>query len=175
MLLLISVDRKRMIAIMLIAPNVAPIIIEKKLDSVNVWVEIMPPPSIITIATPRLAPESIPNIDGPANGLLNEVWSSRPAQARAAPQSSAVIACGRRDSSMMNRQLSRSASPPNSMLNACSMGMCIEPKSRFARNKMAVVMLSIMVYLSPLFFITREVWCSIFVCRLYPILGTIML
>ena len=95
------------------APQIAPMIIDMKLETPAIWVDITPPPSNITMATPRLAPESIPNMEGPANGLLNEVCSSRPEQARAAPHRVAVTACGKRESKIMNRQLSRSGVPPN--------------------------------------------------------------
>ena len=59
---------------------------------------ITPPKQSITKATPKLAPVSMPKIEGPANGLLNEVCNKSPLTARAAPASKAVTVCGTRDS-----------------------------------------------------------------------------
>ena len=51
-----------------------------------------PPKNNITKATPKLAPELIPKIDGPANGLLNAVCNIKPETAKAAPAKNAVTA-----------------------------------------------------------------------------------
>ena len=83
------------------APAMAPVITAAKPLTVSKSVEMLPLSSSITIATPRLAPLFIPNIDGPANGLLKAVCSIRPQTASDAPQSVAVIACGNLDSIMM--------------------------------------------------------------------------
>ena len=74
---------------------------EKKVDNENDNEERAAPPVSIIIATPRLAPEFIPSIDGPARGLLKTVCSIKPQAASDAPQRSAVIACGNLDSHTM--------------------------------------------------------------------------
>lgn len=56
-----------------------------------------PPPSSITIATPKLAPVETPRIDGSASGLLNTVCSRSPQTANAAPANMAVTIVGIRD------------------------------------------------------------------------------
>lgn len=50
----------------------------------------------IKIATPKLAPELIPNTKGPANGFLNKVCMSKPAIERPEPTKIAVIDLGNR-------------------------------------------------------------------------------
>lgn len=47
-------------------------------------------------ATPRLAPEDIPNTKGPASGFLNNVCINKPLIANPDPTSIAVIAFGKR-------------------------------------------------------------------------------
>ena len=89
MLLFISVEKKRISPITTIDPMKAPSITEKKPDKVNTPVAMLPPPASITNATPRLAPELMPRMDGPASGLLNAVCSISPEAASAAPHSNA--------------------------------------------------------------------------------------
>lgn len=50
----------------------------------------------ITKATPKLAPELMPNTKGPANGFLNKVCISRPEIPSPDPTRIAVIALGKR-------------------------------------------------------------------------------
>lgn len=58
------------------------------------------PPKIpaprITIATPKLAPELIPNTNGPANGFLNRVCINNPEIPNPEPTKIAVKALGNR-------------------------------------------------------------------------------
>lgn len=51
------------------APTNAPANTEKKPDRLNVPADMLPPKNNITNATPKLAPELMPKIDGPANGF----------------------------------------------------------------------------------------------------------
>ena len=51
--------------------------------------EIVPPKKSITTATPKLAPELIPKIEGPARGLRNVVCRSSPDTASPAPAKNA--------------------------------------------------------------------------------------
>lgn len=51
------------------APTNAPANTEKKPDRLNVPADMLPPKNNITKATPKLAPELMPKIDGPANGF----------------------------------------------------------------------------------------------------------
>ena len=90
MLLLMRVEKNNINPITTIEPMKAPNIIEKKLDKVTPAVAMVPPPKSMTMATPRLAPELIPRIEGPANGLLKAVCSIKPDPAKAAPHSRAV-------------------------------------------------------------------------------------
>ncbi len=71
-------------------PNNAAIIVATYPDKVNAPAVSVPPKAIMTIATPRLAPDVIPRIDGPASGLSNAVCSIRPETANPAPAKSAV-------------------------------------------------------------------------------------
>ena len=50
----------------------------------------------ITKATPKLAPELIPNTNGPANGFLNKVCINSPEIPKPEPTKIAVIAFGKR-------------------------------------------------------------------------------
>ena len=51
---------------------------------------------IMTKATPKLAPELIPNTKGPANGFLNNVCINNPEIPKPEPTNMAVIAFGKR-------------------------------------------------------------------------------
>lgn len=53
----------------------------------------IPAPRII-IATPKLAPELIPNTNGPANGFLNKVCINNPEMPNPEPTKTAVNAFG---------------------------------------------------------------------------------
>ena len=91
-LLLIRVEKNKISPMTSIDPTNAPNITEKKLDKLNTPAARVPPPANITKATPKLAPDVMPRIDGPANGLLKAVCSINPDPASAAPQSRAVMA-----------------------------------------------------------------------------------
>ena len=92
MLLLISVEKNKIMPITTMEPMNAPATMEKNPDRVIPAVAMLPPPKSMTNATPKLAPELIPKMDGPANGLLNVVCSINPDPANADPQSNAVMA-----------------------------------------------------------------------------------
>ena len=91
-LLFIKVEKNRISPITIIEPMKAPNTIEKNPERVIPAVAMVPPPANITKATPRLAPELIPKMEGPANGLLKAVCSISPETANAAPHSKAVMA-----------------------------------------------------------------------------------
>ena len=55
----------------------------------------IPAPSITT-ATPKLAPELIPNTNGPAKGFLNNVCINNPDIPKPEPTNIAVMAFGKR-------------------------------------------------------------------------------
>ena len=116
------------------APRNAPAMTAKKPDSEKAPAESEPPPNNITSATPRLAPELIPKIEGSASGLLKAVCSISPETAKAAPHSKAVIHCGIRDSSTINRQLSFSTSLPSRISPIASRGICIDPMTRLQKR-----------------------------------------
>ena len=65
---------------------------EKKPERVTPAVARVPPKASMTKATPKLAPELIPRMDGPAKGLLKAVCNINPEPAKAAPHSRAVMA-----------------------------------------------------------------------------------
>ena len=123
MLFFTRVEKNRMIPMTVIEPMKAPIMTEMKPDRVNVPAVMVPAPASMTRATPRLAPELIPSMEGAASGLLNVVCSISPDAASAIPQSKAVTACGRRDSHTMKLQLAFSASPPVRICHTASAGI----------------------------------------------------
>ena len=91
-----------------------------------------PPSNSMTSATPRAAPLVIPKMPGPASGLRNAVWRSRPLTASAAPQSNAVSMAGRREESTMNCQAELSEGVPSSIDNTSAAGMEAEPTKRLS-------------------------------------------
>ena len=64
------------------APAKAPATTARKPEKEKVPADTIPPPANMTKATPRLAPELIPKIDGSANGLLNTVCNISPRRPR---------------------------------------------------------------------------------------------
>ena len=152
-LLLISVEKKRISPITTIDPMKAPSITEKKPDKVNTPVAMLPPLANITNATPRLAPELMPRMDGPASGLLNAVCSISPEAASAAPHSNAVTACGRRDSQIIKAQLVFSTSFPMRVFHTAPAGILIEPNQRFAAINTRMRTDSAMPYIYPFAFV----------------------
>ena len=105
MLFFIKVEKNRMIPITSMEPMNAPIMTDRNPDKVNTPAVIVPAPASMTKATPKLAPELIPSMEGSAKGLLNVVCNISPDAASAIPQRRAVMACGRRDSQTMKLQL----------------------------------------------------------------------
>ena len=131
-LLRIKVERNKMTDSTNAAPMKAPNKIAKKPDRENVAVAMLPPPANITKATPKLAPELMPNIEGPANGLLNAVCSINPDTAKAAPLNIAVMVCGKRVSHTINCQPAFSCSFPIRMSQTSAKGMLTVPTAKFA-------------------------------------------
>lgn len=62
-------------------------------DTIKTGKKLLP---ITSIATPKLAPDVIPNTCGPASGFLNNVCINIPATDKPAPTKTAVIALGKR-------------------------------------------------------------------------------
>ena len=78
MLFFIKVEKNRMIPITSMDPINAPIMTEIKPDKVNTPAVIVPAPASMTRATPRLAPELMPKMEGSARGLLKVVCNISP-------------------------------------------------------------------------------------------------
>jgi len=95
-------------------------------------VAVRTPPKIpapkIKIATPKLAPEEIPNTNGPAKGFLNSVCINKPAIDKPDPTSIAVIALGSLKWRIIVAQLDFELSFPNKTAMISSRGMDTEPK-----------------------------------------------
>lgn len=121
-----------MIPITSMEPMNAPIMTDRNPDKVNTPAVIVPAPASMTKATPKLAPELIPSMEGSAKGLLNVVCNISPDAASAIPQRRAVMACGRRDSQTMKLQLAFSTSLPVRICHTASAGMFTEPNSKLA-------------------------------------------
>ena len=86
-LFFVKAEKNSKIPRTIIAPAKAPANTARKPDILKTPAVILPPPSNITKATPRLAPVLIPNIEGPASGLLKTVCNINPETAKAAPHS----------------------------------------------------------------------------------------
>jgi len=78
MLFFIKVEKNRMIPITSMEPMNAPIMTDRNPDKVNTPAVIVPAPASMTKATPKLAPELIPSMEGSAKGLLNGFATSVP-------------------------------------------------------------------------------------------------
>lgn len=115
------------IKIIRVAPNRAP----TKIDIVVL-------PTIMTAkATPRLAPEETPIIDGPANGLSRAVCMSSPAIARAMPETAAVITMGNLSSMTIFVHVKREHSPPARAVKTSLAGILTGPDTRHAIAKIS--------------------------------------
>lgn len=88
----------------------------------------------INSATPKLAPEEIPNTNGPANGFLNKVCINKPATDKPEPTNSAVIAFGNLKFKMIVCQLSFALVSPSNVFKMSLKGMETEPKLMFNAN-----------------------------------------
>ena len=102
--MLLSLElRARMSSSTAKAPRKAAMVTPKVDHSDIVLTEMPPklPVSSTTNATPRLEPLLMPNSDGSAKGLRNKVCINKPETDNPMPASSAVMACGRRYSTMM--------------------------------------------------------------------------
>lgn len=90
------------------------------------------PPKIpdpkINKATPKLAPEEIPNTKGPARGFLNKVCINKPLIANPDPTKIAVIAFGNLKCRMINSQLDLELFPPSKMSMISENGIETDPK-----------------------------------------------
>ena len=89
------------------------------------------------MATPKLAPASIPRTEGPARGLLNIDWSNRPLTANEQPAIRAVMACGKRDSINMIEAVKSASVVRNKISKISSGAMCTDPKKRLAPKIMS--------------------------------------
>lgn len=96
-----------------------------------------PPNRSITNATPRLAPDDIPNIDGPASGLRKAVCSIKPDTVSDAPAMSAVTVCGRRLPITMKRSGPSGSPPLKRMSNTSAGGIFTDPTNKLSRNSAA--------------------------------------
>lgn len=83
------------------------------------------------IATPKLAPELMPNTKGPAKGFLNNVCISRPQIDNPEPTNMAVIVFGSLECKIIYCQDSLVALLPVSVCNIDLKGISTEPKLRF--------------------------------------------
>ena len=81
------------------------------------------PDSNTTQATPRLAPELMPNTEGPASGLRNTVCICRPLTDSPAPATNAVNAWGTRDFQMIFCQITDSSVFPHNIFHTERRGM----------------------------------------------------
>ena len=117
------------------APSNAPM---SALNDEPITPPIEPPSASITMATPKLDPVETPKIDGPANGLSNVVCIKSPAIDKAAPESIAVHAMGKRVSSTITRDVARDTSPPVSEPNTSLNGMSTEPNTKHATNSTTI-------------------------------------
>ena len=93
----------------------------------------IPDPNIKS-ATPKLAPDEIPNTNGPANGFLNNVCINKPLIANPDPTRIAVIALGSLKWIIITSQLGFELLPPNKMSKVSEMGMDTDPKLKLIKN-----------------------------------------
>ena len=96
-----------------------------------------PPRNNITKATPKLDPEVIPNMEGPANGFLNAVCNIRPDTVRAPPANIAVIAWGNRLPMIINLNGPSGSSPLNNISFIIDTGISTEPMYIFSKKRIA--------------------------------------
>ena len=133
-LFLMRVDRKIISAMMTMAPIKALAMTDRNPDKAKVPAVMLPPPVSIIKATPRLEPELIPKMDESARGLLKTVCSIRPEAERAAPQSRAVMLCGKRDSQMIKFQLAFSEVSLDKIRSTSLKGISTEPNIKLAKS-----------------------------------------
>ena len=122
-LFFVKAEKNSKIPITIIAPAKAPANTARKPDILKTPAVILPPPSNITKATPRLAPVLIPNIEGPASGLRNTVCICRPLTDSPAPATNAVNAWGTRDFQMIFCQITDSSVFPHNIFHTERRGM----------------------------------------------------
>ena len=108
-------------------------------DQLDIELVVKKPPKIldpnINKATPKLAPEEIPNTKGPAKGFLNKVCINKPQIDNPEPTKIAVIAFGSLKFKMIVSQLSLEGIPPVKVLKMSLKGIETEPKLIFTKNK----------------------------------------
>ena len=115
-------------------PAMAPEIMAAEPPNVLSQMLTTPPKNSMTTATHRLAPELIPNIEGPARGLRNEVWRSSPQTDNAPPERNAVRACGNRLRIIMKLVVSSGFNLPSNDAVTSEAGLWTAPKYRLIRN-----------------------------------------
>ena len=108
-------------------------------DQLEIEAESKNPPNAedpkIKNATPKLAPDEIPNTKGPAKGFLNKVCINNPQIDKPEPTKIAVIAFGNLKFKIMVSQLSLGGVPPVKVLNISFNGIETDPKLIFAKIK----------------------------------------
>lgn len=134
-LLRTRVEKSSMRVVTVSAPMSAAVSTAANPIAERVATERLPPRTSITVATPRAAPDVIPNMSGPASGLRKVVCRSSPLAESAAPARSAVSAWGSRLSRMMYLQLWRPSNCPRRMSRMSAGGMCTEPAAILAMNR----------------------------------------
>ena len=87
------------------------------------------------MATPKLAPELIPNTKGPANGFLNKVCINKPQIDKPEPTKTAVMALGILYCKMIYCQDSLAISFPVRVYKIDLRGISTDPKLMFMRIK----------------------------------------
>lgn len=96
------------------------------------------PPKIldpnIKRATPKLAPDDIPNTKGPANGFLNNVCINKPLIANPEPTKIAVSALGSLNWRRMTSQLGFELLPPIKTSKVSERGMDTDPILKLIKN-----------------------------------------
>ena len=90
----------------------------------------LPPNTNINRATPKLAPELIPNTEGPASGFRNKVCICNPPTDKPAPTRIAVMALGSRIFWMMFRSTLGADSDPHKEAQTSPKAIWTEPNKR---------------------------------------------
>ena len=137
-MLRIILDSTSMMAVTAMAPIKAATSTATKPPILMLPTPMPPPNNSKTRATPRPEPLLTPSIEGSASGLRNTACMSNPHTDNAPPAKRAVSDCGKRDSSMIKRQLALATSPPLSILKTEDTGILTAPLKRLSSNKAMV-------------------------------------
>lgn len=118
-------------------PNVAASTILQLLIGLSGKNDATHPVASTKIATPKLAPELIPNTKGPAIGFLNRVCINKPEIASPAPAMSAVIVRGSLNFQTILLHDSCTSGKPNKALTISEGGMVTDPMAMSRTKKKA--------------------------------------